>query len=57
MNKEQDKVVTHIKHDCHNYLHNVFVNSEHYKLERCGICDTIVWFRWKSFWKRLTSIF
>ena len=41
MNKEQDKVVTHIKHDCHNYLHNVFVNSEHYKLERCGICDTI----------------
>ena len=56
MDKEQDKSVTHIGHDCHNYRHNIFVVSEHYKLEKCRICDRIVWFRWNYFWKRLTSL-
>lgn len=55
MNKEQDKVVNY-NHDCHDFRNNVFEVSEHYKLEKCSVCDRIVWFRWNSFWKRLTSL-
>lgn len=57
MDKEQDKAVTHIGHDCHNYRHNIFVVSDHYTLEKCSVCDRIVWFRWNSFWKRFMSLF
>lgn len=59
MNKEQDKAVTftYIEHDCHDYRNNVYTVTEHYEMEKCRVCDRIVWFRWKSFWKRFTSFF
>jgi hypothetical protein len=57
MNKEQDMLATYIEHDCHDYRNNVYTVTEHYEMEKCRVCDRIVWFRWKSFWKRFTSFF
>lgn len=54
---DKDKTVTHIKHDCHDFRNNVFEVSDHYTLEKCSVCNRIVWFRWKSFWKRFMSLF
>ena len=31
--------------------------TERYTMDRCMICERIIKFRWKGFWKRLTSIF
>jgi len=55
MNKEQDKAVNY-NHNCQDFRNNVFTVTEHYTMEKCSVCDRIVWFRWKSFWKRLTSL-
>ena len=57
MEKIPDKAYTYAKHDCKDFRNIVYTNTEHYTTERCMICDTIVKFRWKSWWKRLTSIF
>lgn len=57
MNKEQNKAYTHPKHECNDVRNTIWTNTEHYTTERCMICDRIIKFRWKSFWKRLTSIF
>lgn len=56
MNKEQEKQIT-FTHDCHDFRNNVYTVTEHYAMEKCRVCDRIVWFRWKSFWKRFTSFF
>jgi len=57
MNKEQNKAYTHAKHDCGDFRNIIYTNTEHYTTDRCMICDRIIKFRWKSFCKRLTSIF
>jgi len=57
MNKEPEQAVTFPKHDCNDFRHIVYTNTEHYTMDKCMICDTIVKFRWKSWWKRLKSIF
>lgn len=55
--KQQDKSYTYAKHDCGDFRTIIYTNTEHYTTDRCMICDRIIKFRWKSFWKRLTSIF
>lgn len=57
MNKEPEQAVTFMKHSCNDFRHIVYTNTEHYTMDKCMICDTIVKFRWKSWWKRLKSIF
>ncbi len=57
MEKTPDKAYTYAKHDCNDFRNIIYTNTEHYTTERCMLCDTIVKFRWKSWWKRLTSIF
>ena len=56
-NKYSEKAMTFIKHNCDDYRHTVYTNTEHYTLEKCMICETITKFRWKSWWKRFKSIF
>jgi len=35
----------------------VSVNTKEYNSEYCRSCNTIHYFRWKSFWKRLKNLF
>lgn len=54
---ETGKSYTHPKHECNDIRNIVYTNTEYYTTERCMICDTIIKFKWKSWWKRLISIF
>jgi hypothetical protein len=48
---------THIEHDCRDRRHIIYISTPHYIVEECSVCGIIVKFRWKSWWKRLKSIF
>lgn len=48
---------TYTVHDCEDHRNRVFSITEHYTLDRCHICDKIIKFRWKSWIKRIKSIF
>lgn len=54
MNKEQNKVYTYPDHKCTSNV--VYGNTSTYNVDTCMICDKIIKFRWKSFWKRITEI-
>ena len=56
MNKEP-QASTYAKHDCEDFRNVVSTNTRHYTMDKCMICERIIKFRWKSWWKRLTSIF
>nr|WP_298660287.1 hypothetical protein [uncultured Flavobacterium sp.] len=56
MNKQNDKANTYPKHDCSDIRNAVWTNTSTYTTERCIICDRIIKFKWKSFWKRLASL-
>lgn len=47
---------TYPKHDCTAWNLQHYVNTKHYKLSKCGICDTITSFHWRSLWRRITAI-
>lgn len=51
------KACTHAKHSCNDFRNVVYTNTEHYTLDSCMICDRIIKFRWKSWIKRLRSIY
>lgn len=49
--------ITFPQHDCKDIRHTTFVNSKEYTAEYCSICTKFTKFRWKSFVKRIKSIF
>ena len=56
MNKESEQPVTFCAHDCRK--NKIWSNQGmDCTYERCMICNKIVSFRWKSFWKRLKELF
>lgn len=54
---KKPQAVTIGKHDCEDLRNMVYTNTEHYTMDRCMICERIIKFRWKSWKKRLISIF
>ena len=45
------------EHDCFYYAHTVYKFGSEGTARVCGVCDKIVEFRYRSFWKRLYRVF
>lgn len=57
MKYEIGGVKTYLEHDCLNWQSEHWGNNQKAAYTRCGVCNTITGFHYKSFWKRLRALF
>lgn len=42
---------------CHDALRLHYVNTATFQYVYCDCCREVIYFRWKSFWRRLKAVF
>lgn len=47
---------TYPEHECKDWKNPLILSAE-YTYEPCRICGKIVWFHYRSFWRRLKAVF
>ena len=55
--KNPPQASSHPKHDCIDFRTTIYSVTSEYWLEKCGICDKVTKFQWRSKWKRIKSLF
>lgn len=45
------------EHDCFSWNLQVYVSRKNYTASECALCKSITGFRWRSWWRRVASLF